>query len=233
MSPDAAGAYSGVDNLEVMEQALNYNAFLQELVTAWARPSDEILDFGAGTGVLAVPLAAAGYQVRCVEPDAGLRARLQASGLDAHVAIEEISPDSLDLVYTVNVLEHIADDLAAVAALRRRLKPGGLLVAYVPAFPTLHTSMDAKVGHLRRYRRAGLAEVLHRAGLIVEQIAYQDGLGFVATLLFKWFGNDKGAINLQALIAYDRCAFPLSRRLDRLTGRWFGKNLLAVARRHD
>src|SRR5947209_13192503 len=135
-------AYSGVDNLEVMEQALNYNAFLQGLVTTRAKLGDAILDFGAGTGVLARPLAAAGYRVRCIEPDDRLRARLQSRGLEAHASIEEIPPESLDLVYTVNVLEHIADDVATVTALHGRLKPGGRLLVYVPAFALLYTSMD-------------------------------------------------------------------------------------------
>jgi len=233
MSTDAAGAYAGTDNLEIMEEALNYNAFLQGLVIAQARPTDELPDFGAGGGVLARPLAGAGYYVRCVEPDAALRARLRASGIEAFAAIDSIPPNSVDLIYTVNVLEHIADDLAAVAALRARLKRGGRLIVYVPAFPILYTSMDRRVGHVRRYRRAGLAELFRRAGLAVEHIAYQDCLGVAATLLFKFVGNDSGAINRRALIAYDRWVFPLSRQLDRLTGRWFGKNLLALARRDD
>ena len=106
------------------------------------RPTDAVLDFGAGTGVLAIPLAAAGYRVTCIEPDTELRARLQASGMAAHASIDEIPSNSLDAVYTVNVLEHIADDLGAVAALRVRLKPGGCLIVYVPAFRLLYSSMD-------------------------------------------------------------------------------------------
>jgi SAM-dependent methyltransferase len=231
MRSEAAGAYTGVETLEVMEEALNYNAFLQRLVTSRARPDERILDFGAGGGMMARPLAAAGYDVRCVEPDDGLRARLRASGLEAHAALDAIPAASLDLIYTFNVLEHIADDRGAVAALRERLKPGGRLVVYVPAFPILYTSLDRKVGHVRRYRRAGLMDVLIQAGLTVERVAYQDSLGFPATLLFKLIGNDSGTINRRALIAYDRLVFPLSRVLDRLCGAWFGKNLLALARR--
>jgi SAM-dependent methyltransferase len=227
------GAYLGVDNLEVMEEALNYNAFLRSLVTARARPTDEILDFGAGSGVLAHPLAAAGYHIRCVEPDNGLRARLQTGGLEAHAIIQAVPTESLDLIYTVNVLEHIPDDAGAVTALRARLKPGGRLITYVPAFPILYSSMDRKVGHIRRYRRAALADLLRRTGLRVEHIAYQDSLGFAATLMFKLFGNECGTINRRALLAYDQYVFPLSRRLDRYVDRWFGKNLFAVARRHD
>ena len=231
MSGAAAGAYSGVDNLEIMEEARHYNAFLQGLVRAQARPGDAILDFGAGTGVLARPLAAAGYDIRCVEPDDGLRARLRASGLAAYADLDAIPAGSLDLAYTVNVLEHIADDRGAAAALRDRLKPGGRLLVYVPAFPVLYSGMDRKVGHVRRYRRAGLADALRGAGLTVERIAYCDSLGFAAALLFKLLDDGSGAINRRALVAYDRIGFPVSRLLDRVCARWFGKNLLAVARR--
>jgi hypothetical protein len=51
-------------------------------------------------------------------------------------------------------------------------------------------------------------------------------------LLFRWLGNDSGAISRRALITYDHCVFPLSRLLDCCCGRCFGKNLLAVARRY-
>jgi SAM-dependent methyltransferase len=231
VSSGAASAYSGVDSLEVMDEAVNYNAFLRGLVTARGRPGDRILDFGAGSGMMALPLAAAGCDVRCVEPDGGLRSRLRAGGLDAHAAIDAIPPDSLDLIYTLNVLEHIPDDLAAVRALRERLKPGGRLLVYVPAFPILYSSMDRKVGHVRRYRRAELETLLRRGGFAVERVRYQDSLGFAATLAFKLAGNDSGAINRRALVAYDRLVFPLSRRLDCLFGLWFGKNLLALAHR--
>ena len=51
MSTDpAAPGYTGVDNLEIMEEAKNYNAFLRALVTAQAAPKYRILDFGAGSG---------------------------------------------------------------------------------------------------------------------------------------------------------------------------------------
>lgn len=223
-------AYSGVDNLEVMAAAVNYTAFLVGLVSAQAQHGDAVLDFGAGAGTLALPLVAAGHRIVCVEPDAALRARLAAAGLTTYGSLDAISPGSLDLIYAVNVLEHIDDDLGIVAALRDRLRPGGTLLVYVPAFPCLFSSMDRKVGHVRRYRRRTLASVLARGGLHVELIAYRDSLGFFAGLVFKLIGDRGGAINETALVAYDRWIFPLSRRLDRAAGRVFGKNLVALAR---
>lgn len=231
MSEAATGPYSDIDNLEIMEEALNYKAFLRDLVVTRVRPYDDIVDFGAGTGVLARPLVAAGYRVSCVERDPQLRARLANASLTVHATLEEIPAGSLDFIYTVNVLEHIRDDVAIVTALRARLKPGGSLLVYVPAFPLLYSSMDRKVGHVRRYRRGQLVSVLRRARLRVEYAAHRDCLGFFAALLFKLAGNDTGSINRRALVAYDRYTFPLSRRLDRWFGKWFGKNLLVVGRR--
>jgi hypothetical protein len=115
--------------------------------------------------------------------------------------------------------------------LSERLKTGGGLLIYVPAFPCLFSSMDRKVGHVRRYGLANLAAVLERGGLRVERIEYQDCLGFFAAALFKLVGSGDGTINRTALVAYDRWIFPLSRWLDRAAGRWFGKNLIAQARR--
>jgi SAM-dependent methyltransferase len=226
-------AYTGVDNLEVMAEAANYNSFLLGLVTAQLAPGDLVLDFGAGTGAFAAPLAAAGNHIVCVEPDHGLRARLSAAGFEAREHIGPVAPESLDFIYSINVLEHIKDDLGALAQLRDRLKPGGTLLVYVPAFPCLFSSMDRKVGHVRRYRRAALATSLEQCGFRVERIAYQDSLGFFASLLFKIIGNADGTINRRAVIAYDRWVFPLSRWLDRVVGRWFGKNLVALAYRQD
>jgi hypothetical protein len=57
-----------------------------------------------------------------------------------------VGPSSgIDYIYSVNVLEHIHDDNATIAALRARLKISGRLLIYVLAFPLLYTSMDRKL----------------------------------------------------------------------------------------
>jgi hypothetical protein len=50
-----------------------------------------------------------------------------------------------------------------------------------------------------------------------------DSLGFLATLVFKWFGNREGNVNQQGLILFDRYIFPVSLLLDRALSRFFGK----------
>lgn len=223
--------YTGTDNLEVMAEAVNYNAFLAALVRAPMRPGDRVLDFGAGTGTFALPLAATGHAPVCIETDPGLAARLRDAGLVVHASLGALPPASLDYAYSLNVLEHIEDDRGVLAQLHARLRPGGTLMLYVPAFPLLFSAMDRKVGHVRRYRRRELVEKCTAAGFVVERCRHVDSLGFFATLAYKLGGDRDGGIDRRALRLYDRIVFPVSRVLDRVVGRVFGKNLWLLATR--
>lgn len=62
---------------------------------------------------------------------------------------------------------------------------------------------------------------------------YMDSLGFLATLVFKWFGNREGNVNQRGLILFDRYIFPVSLLLDRALSRLFGKNVLVGAHRAE
>lgn len=225
---------AGTENLEVMEAAVRYNAWLLDLVRGTLGPAHRVLDFGAGRGTFARVLnGEAGREVVCVEPDAAARDVLAAAGLRASAASSDIGDASVDAVYTLNVLEHIDDDVAALRDLLRCTKPGGQLFIYVPAFDVLFSAMDRRVGHLRRYRRRQLLDRLQQAGFEVTQARYADSLGFFAALAYRLGGDRGGGINAAALVAYDRFVFPVSCALDSLTGRLFGKNVWALARRPD
>ena len=222
-------AYTGVDNLEVMQEAVNYNRYLLDTVCKYAPARARVLDFGAGGGQFAAPLKAQGMDLTALEPDQLLQQRLRAQGLSVVGSIQELADDSLDYIYTLNVLEHIDDDEAALRGLHAKLTQRGRLLIYVPAFPVLYTSMDAKVGHVRRYTRNTLEARVRAVGFRIERIAYADSIGFFATLAFKLIGNKDGNVSLSALKLYDRAVFPVSRALDAVAGRWFGKNLLLIA----
>lgn len=226
----AGGAYTGSDNLEVMKEAVNYNRYLLDLIVEHAAKAGRIVDFGAGNGTFAVPVAQAGFDVTAVELDDGLRAHLSGLGLEVAAGAAELPASTFDYAYTLNVLEHIAEDVAALKALRAALKPGARLLVYVPAFPVLYTSMDSKVGHVRRYTRETLSDSVTAAGFELERVEYADSIGFFATLAFRMTDRGTGNVNPRMLKVYDRLMFPLSRTLDRLTSRWFGKNLVLVAR---
>lgn len=221
--------YTGVENLEVMREAENYNRYLQSLVERHAAGAKRVIDFGAGSGTFAIPCAAAGFDLTAVEPDEHLRAMLAAARVRAVADVATLPDEAFEFAYTLNVLEHIEDDVESLRALRAKLVPQGSLFVYVPAFPVLYTSMDARVRHVRRYTRATLRRSLESAGFEIVEMRYADSLGFVATLMFKALDDGSGGVNRRLLKLYDRLAFPASRALDTLTHRWFGKNLVLVA----
>jgi len=225
------GKYTGTDNLEVMAAAENYNRFLSEIIQRHAIAGDRIVDFGAGIGTFAKRMSAKGYQVECVEPDAEQVTMIRGAALVAHTTLDAIENDSVDYLYSLNVLEHIEDDREVLEKIYRKLKPGGVLLIYVPAFQILFSSMDRKVGHFRRYTRSGLSSVARAVNLQIVEVAYADSIGFFVTLLYKLIGDDSGAVNSRALVIYDRLVFPLSRAADKLFGNFFGKNVLLVAQK--
>lgn len=96
-----------------------------------------LLDIGCGGGLLSEPMARLGATV--VGADAAERnipvARLHAeqSGLDIdyrHTTAEAMAAagESFDVVLNMEVVEHVADPPAYLAACRDLLKPGGLMI---------------------------------------------------------------------------------------------------------
>jgi 2-polyprenyl-6-hydroxyphenyl methylase/3-demethylubiquinone-9 3-methyltransferase len=97
------------------------------------------LDVGCGAGLLCEPLARLGAEVTGVDAapqNAEVAARhAEAGGLDIRYIAGELSSLGLgefDLVTSMEVLEHVADKPAFIAALARHLAPGGLMVLSTP-----------------------------------------------------------------------------------------------------
>lgn len=228
--PGTEFEYSGIENLEAMKQAQNYNRFLLDLVRR-NLAGEDILDFGAGAGIFALPLRMDGVAVACVEPDSRLRNNLSISGLTTYVDIADVPVNSVDCTYSMNVLEHIEDDRATLLALYERIRPGGRVLIYVPAFNLLYSKMDELVGHHRRYRRNDLVAKMRDAHFQIDTATYVDSLGFFLALVYRYMGNDTGVISSGSVKIYDRFLFPLSRILDRILLGSFGKNLLVIGTR--
>src|SRR5271167_3941711 len=73
----------------------------------------------------------------------------------------------LDAALTANLLEHVPDDVRALAELRRVLRSNALAVVVVPAGPGIYDYYDRFLGHERRYGRGELAGKARSAGLEV------------------------------------------------------------------
>ena len=99
---------------------------------------------------------------------ATLRAR-GASALLALVSSLPFAAGSFDLVCTLDIVEHVDDDDAALSEIARVAAPGAVLLLSAPLHPSRWTAFDDFVGHRRRYEPEELMSKLARHGLSVER----------------------------------------------------------------
>jgi SAM-dependent methyltransferase len=226
-----AGEYTGGDILAALESADYYNAFLTDLVCRSAGDAKELVDFGAGLGIFAKRVRREGFHVLCIEPDEGQRQRILDEGFEALPAIDSLPDNAASFFFSLNVLEHIQDDASTIADLWRKLRPGGGVLIYVPAFNCLWSSLDDRVKHYRRYTKRSLRQLVEQAGFSVEELRYADSLGFPAALLFRGLRWTTDTITPRSITFYDRWVFRASHLLDKIFHPFFGKNVYVIARK--
>lgn len=224
-----------MENLDVMEHATRYNAFLYAQIEAAAAhlPADAVcLDHGAGTGRFLGMARSRFARSFAVEIDPQYRAILGNMGAVVYSGLESVPPSSVDVAWSFNVLEHIEDDQTTLRQLVSKLKPSGRLILFAPAFDCLYSKMDERVGHVRRYTVEDLYQKTTIAGATVETARYADSLGFLAAGAYRLLGGN-GVLTEKSVKFYDRAIFPLAEKLDGLTSSRFGKNVLVHAVKSD
>ena len=97
------------------------------------------VDVGCGAGLLCEPLARLGGEVTGIDAAAENIAAASAHAKGAGLAIDyrcadvaELGLSGFDLVKSMEVIEHVADKSAFLAALAAALAPGGLMVLSTP-----------------------------------------------------------------------------------------------------
>lgn len=229
----AAADVELVDTLDNLNGAGNYAGWI--LGQADPYLGKDVLEVGAGHGTFTAMLSAKGCDVvatdvseRCV---AVLRDRFAGDGRVTVVAggadsVAGLAPH--DSAVLINVLEHIQDDDAVLRELGACLKPGGRLILWVPAFQSLYSDFDRKIGHYRRYTKIRLREQLLRAGYDVPEIRYHNTAGALAWLVLARLMHRDPTSGAPVRI-YDSLFVPALRRLEGTWGAPFGQSLFAVA----
>jgi 2-polyprenyl-3-methyl-5-hydroxy-6-metoxy-1,4-benzoquinol methylase len=142
-----------------------------------------------------------------------------------------------DVVFLLDVIEHIAEPVAFLSGARFYMKPDGYMIVNVPAVPALYSKYDIAVGHIRRYTKNSLSSEMSAAGLVIEKIAYW-GLSLVPLLLLRRIASlfaKPGAIIKQGMVPPTVLADKLLRlmmsvELAVVKELPYGASLLAVAR---
>jgi SAM-dependent methyltransferase len=151
-----------------------------------------LLEIGPGVGALLLENAKLGFECEALETSSEARQlalKLVANSgypIVIHDAPDSSWKDRFDVIFAFEVLEHIDDDLAALAQWTSWLKPGGHLLLSVPAHMRLWTARDEWAGHMRRYEREPLKAVFAAAGLSIEKF---ECYGFPLTNLSEWVSS--------------------------------------------
>jgi SAM-dependent methyltransferase len=204
-----------------------------------------VCDLGCGCGMMLHDFAQRGYQVTGLDASAKGVSYCAARGL---TVIQGILPDDaakisgpFDVMTILDVLEHIPDDRAALAAAAGLVAPGGVLVLTVPAFQWLWSGHDDRHNHLRRYTRSTLRRLIANSvpGAKVELLSYMNTTLFpvacVSRLATRLLGSGGKSAELKVpptpLNGLLEAVFAGERHwLSRGLGLPFGLSLVAVLR---
>jgi ubiquinone/menaquinone biosynthesis C-methylase UbiE len=206
-------------------------------------PGRRLLDVGCGTGWQLESMLREGHRAVGLDlrPE-GLAAMRDASRevdlVQGRATQLPLRSASFDAVLLLDVLEHV-EDRAALREVHRVLREGGVALLSVPAFSWMWSYRDQDAGHLRRYHRRQLAQLLVDGGFRVLQVCYYQCLLFPVVLLSRLLGRrGPGWRNLEErpLPVLNAALSWLNRWEGRLGARVplpFGSTLVAACRKQD
>lgn len=149
---------------------LDWGWYLAE-VRQVIRPGDTLLDAGAGECKWAEHFPECHYiglDYKVGDPAWDFsRVQIEAN-LNEHIPLED---SSVDLIISIQVLEHLSDPHVAMREMARVLKPGGHLFLSTPFFYHEHQQPY----DFYRYTRYGLRHLVEQAGLQVDYVTPMGG----------------------------------------------------------
>jgi SAM-dependent methyltransferase len=227
-------SYAGGE-LELFQHAVNWKHYYASQVRAAIR--GDTLEVGAGLGGTTRFLCDGTQRSwTCLEPDGSLLERLRASlaatplpvpcRLQQGTVADLPATDAFDTVLYIDVLEHIEDDGGELERSGRHLRRGGRIVMLAPAHDFLFSAFDRAIGHYRRYSKARVQQITP-ANLRLLSAFYLDSAGMLASLANRLFLRSASPTFAQIRV-WDSRLVPLSRLIDPMTGRRFGKSIVAI-----
>jgi SAM-dependent methyltransferase len=144
-----------------------------------------VLEVGCGTGYFLDAAADVGMRVEGVDPAASAQ-RAVARGHTVHTTwLDALElEDQFDAIAMFEVLEHLADPLAALRRARAFIRPGGLLAISTPSSSGVPARLLGRrfplitpPEHLCLFTRKGLWALLRRGGFEVATWRSLSGLG--------------------------------------------------------
>ncbi len=213
--------------LESISVAENYNKYVADLFFSNIDKTENILDFGAGYGLITEKFKKKGYKISAVEINKTALEKLNDKNIDSYNLIEKV-PKSINCIISLNVLEHIEDDDKYIKKFYNHLPQDGKLILYLPSSNLIWTELDDMVNHKRRYSKSGIVELLNSNSFEIEKIFFVDFIGWIVLFFLKMF-RVKLDFDKRKIKFYDKFIFRTFKFSDYFFKNIIGKNLFIVA----
>lgn len=214
-----------ISALETMEIAFNYNKYIFNKILSEIS-GNQILDFGAGFGLFCKFLQEKNIKVYALEINKEALKVLKKRNISSFNKLNDINIKFSEIT-SLNVLEHIDDDINLLNQISNLLKIDGKIILYLPASMLVWTELDEIVNHKRRYSKKSIENLAFKANLHIEKIYYLDFIGWLILIISKVL-RLKLNFSSRKIKIYDKLIFKHFSFLDKIFSRIIGKNILVV-----
>lgn len=231
----------GDQNLQTIDRADRFCDWMFSQIAPYLHGN--ILEVGSGLGTYSGRLLRQFPEAKVVLSDidtAYVQALEQRFGGDSRVSAVRLDLTAkqdfaaishpVQSAFSLNVMEHIEDDVLAFNNMYDLLEPGGAYVTLTPAHQWLYNCIDRAIDHFRRYNRKVMREKIAKTSFRIERMFYFNFLSIVG-----WYVNGnllkKPKINEKAMGLFNTLV-PVLRPFERyILRRSIGLSLITVLRK--
>lgn len=229
--------FEGEETLKAMSHANRLNHWMFSQIKPFAK--GKVLEIGSGLGNISQHFIAEGYEIDLSDIRTQYTDFLKVNYPNndtLNIDIVDPNFDSLyghlfgayDLVYALNVVEHIKNDSLALQNMNKLLKSKGFIYILVPAYSFLYNNFDRALFHYRRYTKKTLTSIFPEKLKIISK------WHFNLAGIFGWYivGNLlKKEIIPESNMKLYNILTPIFKIIDFITFRKVGLSVIVVAQK--
>lgn len=227
--------YEGMEILSVIENANYFNEWMYNTIKPYC--SGKILEIGSGIGNISTYFVRDKKQITLTDLRANYCDILKKKFSTTVINLDLVHPNfdveykdflgTFDSVFALNVVEHIKDDIHAIANCKKLLKTNGTLIILVPAYQFLYNNFDIELEHFRRYTHKSLLKILEANDLKTKKPFYFNFIGIIGW----WFSGSilkKKTIPEGQMGLFNKLV-PIFKFVDWITFRKIGLSVICVS----
>ena len=188
---------TGTFTLEVLAKADRFNYWTYQTIEPALK--GRVLEIGSGLANISIYALRDKKSITLSDINPEYRDRLKKEyagfqNLEGVLSIDLQHPEfrtayqdlenAYDSIFMLNVIEHLANDQAAIDNCRFMLKQEGNLVVLAPSYAFLYCRLDKELGHYRRYTTSALARLFDKSQFTILTKKYFNLAGTAGWFLF-------------------------------------------------